>query len=137
MSEALLIEEAGDRAAQRLHSLLTLLLLAFESGEADARALVAAQPQRVIDPVASACYGEARGYLLRPTASAEQVRAGLFAGLFALDVAASREPECYASTHRAIRKLVLEALDEVVALELANAEHEHTAEELSTDQISN
>lgn len=116
MSEALLIEEAGDRAIDRLHQLLTLVLLAFEEGEARARTIMA-QAERILDPVASACFSEARELVLRPAGSAMQ----LFAAVMALDVAASREPECYGPTHQAIRGLVFTALDDVVALELAAA----------------
>lgn len=138
MSEATLIEEAGDRAAQRLQSLLTLVLLAFEAAEARALALAEAKLDRIIDPVASACFGEAREFLLRPAASAEQLRAGLFAALFALDVAATREPDCYQVTHQNIRQLVLAALDEAVALELAHAAEDTLgAEVLVPEQICN
>ncbi|MFO7563427.1 MAG: hypothetical protein R6X02_12350 [Enhygromyxa sp.] len=113
MSQALLIEEAGDRATRRLHQLLTLVLLGFEEGEARARDLVSATPDRIIDPVASACFGEARELILRGS---------LFAALFALDAAAAREPDCYHLAQQAIRRVVLAALDDVVALELASAE---------------
>jgi hypothetical protein len=116
MSEALLIEEAGDRAIDRLHQLLTLVLLAFEEGEARARTILA-QAERILDPVASACFAEARELVLRPAGSAMQ----LFAAVMALDVAASREPDCYGATHQAIRGLGFTALDDVVALELAAA----------------
>jgi hypothetical protein len=115
MSDALLIEEAGDRAIDRLHQLLTLVLLAFEEGEARARSIMLAE--RIIDPVASACFGEARELLLRPAAGAVQ----LFAAVMALDVAASREPDCYGAVLQAIRGLVFGALEDVVALELAAA----------------
>lgn len=124
MSEALLIEEAGDRAMDRLTQLLTLVLLGFEAGEARARSIMLSQPERIIDPVASALFGEARELLLRPARTAEQLRASLFAALFGLDAAASREPECYGAAHQAIRKLVFAALDEVVAHELADAQQE-------------
>ena len=117
MSEALLIEEAGDRAIDRLHQLLTLVLLAFEEGEAQARTIVLAEAQRILDPVASACFGEARELVLRPAGGAVQ----LFAAVMALDVAATREPDCYGATYQAIRGLVFTALDDVVALELAAA----------------
>ena len=138
MSDALLIEEAGDRAIHRLHQLLTLVLLGFEDGEARARSLAAANPDRIIDPVASACFGEARELLVRAAGSCVQLRSGLFAGMFALDAAAVREPECYGLAHRAIRKLVLDALDEVVALELANAElGELVVEELASEPARN
>lgn len=120
MSEALLIEETGDRATGRLHQLLTLLLLSFADGEARARSLAAASPDRIIDPVASACFAEARELLLRPAGTDAELRAGLFAAVFALDAAATREPECYGSVHRGVRTLVLTALDEVVAREFAS-----------------
>jgi hypothetical protein len=119
MSEALLIEEAGDRAAGRLLQLLTLVMLSFDEGEARARALMLAQPERIIDPVASACFAEARGLLMRAGGSSGERRVELFAALFALDIAARAEPECYAATHHAIRALGLAALDETVACELA------------------
>ena len=122
MSEPLLTEEAGDRAACRLQSLLTLVSLAFDAAEANARTFAIAEPDRIIDPVASACFAEARELLLRPAVDAEQLRAGLFTALFGLDAASSREPELYRTTHQLVRSLVLEALDEVVELELAAAE---------------
>jgi hypothetical protein len=122
MSEALLIEETGERAAERLQSALTLVVLAFEAGEARARARRLEQPSRIIDAIASACFGEARELLTRPVDELGQLRGNLFTALFALDAAASREPECYASTYQTLRKFALAALDEVVALELANAE---------------
>lgn len=125
MSDALLIEEAGDRAIDRLHQLLTLVLLGFEEGEARARAIMLAEPNRILDPIASACFAEARELLLRPAGKAAQLRAGLFTALFGLDVAATREPDCYALAHQAIRKVMFAALDQVVALELAEAEREH------------
>lgn len=138
MTEALLIEEAGDRAIARLHQLLTLVLFGFEQGEARARAMVVASPDRIIDPVASACFGEARELLLRAASSGGQVRGGLFAALFALDAAASREPDCYGLTHRAIRRIVHEALEDTVAQELANAERGDAAlDELAAEQARN
>ncbi|HLT38412.1 MAG TPA: hypothetical protein VK034_19130 [Enhygromyxa sp.] len=138
MSEALLIEEAGDRAINRLHQLLTLVLLGFEDGEARARALAAAEPDRIIDPVASACFGEARELLTRAAGSRVQLRGGLFAAVCALDVAATREPDCYRLVHQAIRRLVLDALDDVVALELANAElGEAIVDELAVEPARN
>jgi hypothetical protein len=129
MSEALLIEEAGDRAAGRLLQLLTLVMLSFDEGEARARALMLAQPERIIDPVASACFAEARGLLMRAGGSRGERRVNLFAALFALDVAARAEPECYAATHRAIRALGFAALDEAVARELAGARSDSDAAE--------
>lgn len=124
MPEALLIEEAGDRAIDQLHQLLTLVLLRFEAGEARARTIMLAESGRIIDPVASACFAEARELLLRPAGTFEQLRAGLFAALVGLDIAATREPDCYGAAHQAVRKLVFAALDDVVALELSAAEHE-------------
>jgi hypothetical protein len=118
MSEVLLIEEAGDRAMHRLQQLLTLVVLGFEEGEARARALAAAAPDRIIDPVASACFGEARELLLQGR---------LFAALFALDAAATREPDCYRLAQQSIRQVVLAALDDVVALELAAAQQSDAA----------
>jgi hypothetical protein len=126
MSEALLIEEAGDRAIHRLHQLLTLVLLGFEEGEARARGLVDAEPRRIIDPVATACFGEARELLLR---------GHLFPALFALEAAAMREPECYGATHHTIRKLVLASLEQVVALEMAT-EHDE-ADDLAPESTLN
>lgn len=120
MSEALLIEETGDRATDRLHQLLTLARLSFADGEARARSLAAARQGRIIDPVASACFAEARELLLRPAGERAELRAGLFAAIFALDAAATREPECYGLVYRGLRTLALTALDEVVALELAS-----------------
>jgi hypothetical protein len=126
MSDVLLIEETGDRAIRRLHQLLTLVLLGFEEGEARARALANAEPRRIIDPVASACFGEARELL---------VRGALFAALFALEAAALREPECYGPTHQTVRKLVLDSLERVVALEMANAEYD--ADDLASESTLN
>lgn len=120
MYEALLIEEAGDRAIHRLHQLLTLVLLGFEEGEARARSLAAATPDRIIDPVASACFGEARELLLRATGAGVEPRGSLFAALFALDAAAAHEPDCYSPAQQAIRRIVLAALEDVVAIELAD-----------------
>jgi hypothetical protein len=125
MPEALLIEEAGDRAIHRLHQLLTLVLLSFEEGETRARALVTAESRRIIDPVATACFGEARELLLR---------GGLFAALFALEAAAMREPECYGATHHTVRKLVFASLDQVVALEMAT---QHDADDLAPESTLN
>jgi hypothetical protein len=122
MSEELLIEETGERAADRLQSVLTLVVLAFEAGEAQACALRRAQPIRILDAVASACFAEARELLTRPVDDPGQLRTNLFTALFGLDAAASREPECYAPTYQTLRELALMALDEVVALELAHAD---------------
>jgi len=138
MFEALLIEEAGDRATARLHHILPLMLLSFTKAEAHARSLAAASPGRIIDPIASACLAEARVLLLRPASTRASQRAGLFAAIFALDAAASREPECYAPAHQAVRALVLSALDEVVALELAGSiEVDVHAEPLALERLGN
>jgi hypothetical protein len=137
MSEALLIEEAGDRAIHRLQQLLTLVLLGFEDGEARACSLAAATPDRIIDPVASACFGEARELLLRATGAGVQLRGSLFAALFALDAAAAREPDCYRLSQQAIRRIVLAALDDVVAIELANGQPGDAALEVGPELAHN
>ena len=118
MSEALLIEETGERAAEHLQSLLTLVRLAVEAGEERARALQG--PGRILDPVAAALFREGHELLHRPVDTARGLRGNLFTALFAFEVAASREPDCYAVTYRAIRQVALAALDEVVAVELAH-----------------
>lgn len=138
MPQALLIEETGDRALGRLDQLLTLVLLCFAEAEARAHAIAGADPSRIIDPVASACLLEARELLLRPAKTSAGLRAGLFAALFALDAAASREPECYGPVHQAIRALALDALDEVIALELAGSLGvELQAEQPAGERMSN
>lgn len=113
MPDLMLSEEAVARAVRRLQAVLTLVQLSFEAGAAAARQLGANRPNRpIIDPVATCCFGDARELLLRPVPN-------LPLALVALQLAASREPECYGPTHVAMIELLFHAVDEAVEAELA------------------
>jgi hypothetical protein len=109
MPDVMLSEEAVVRATRRLQSVLTLVRLSFESGAGAARTLGASG--RIVDPVATCCFGEARDLLLRPAPN-------LPMALLALQFAAYREPFCYGPTHEAIHELLLHAVSEAVDAEL-------------------
>lgn len=119
MPDLMLSEEAVARAVRRLQAVLTLVQLSFEAGAAAARQLGANEVNRqgrpnrpIIDPVATCCFGDARELLLRPVPN-------LPLALVALQLAASREPECYGPTHVAMIELLFHAVDEAVEAELA------------------
>lgn len=119
MPVKMLIEEAAERASVELCSVLTLVHLSFKAGEAEARA-VARATGYIIDPEASCYFDEARSLLLRAVP-----KLGL--ALMALDLAASREPECYGPTYFAIRELLLQGARDTAAAELAEAEQQAQA----------
>ena len=111
MSELMLIEETMERASARVQSMLTLVQLSFEAGAAKARQ-IHEETGRVIDPVASALYEEARSLLLLPYPQ-------FMPALGAAGLAAGREPECYGLTHKALEELLWGALEDTVDNELA------------------
>jgi hypothetical protein len=113
MPELMLVEEAAERAAVQLRSLMTLLKLSFDAGEIDARRI--AHGGRVVDPEASCYFGEARRLLLRPEPNMER-------GYLALCFAARREPECYGPTFAALDDLLFEGARAAAAAEIAAAE---------------
>lgn len=113
MPDLMLSEEAVARAVRRLQAVLTLVQLSFEAGAAAARQLGAnRQNRQIIDPVATCCFGDARELLLRPVPN-------LPLALLALQLAASREPECYGPTLAAMTELLFHAVEEAVEAELA------------------
>ena len=114
MSELMLIEETMERASAQLQSMLTLLQLSFDAGAATARR-IHGETGRVIDPVASSLYEEARALLMLPYPR-------LSHAFMALAVAAAHEPECYGTTHAAMLELIASALEDTVEDELAASE---------------
>ncbi|PRP92361.1 hypothetical protein ENSA5_49920 [Enhygromyxa salina] len=113
MSEMMLIEETAERASAQLSAFLTLVRLSFEAGETEART-IARETDYVIDPEAACYFDEARSLLLRAVPN-------LGLALMALDLAASREPECYGSTLIGVRELLLQGARDTAAAELAEA----------------
>lgn len=113
MSELMLIEETIERASKRLQSMLTLFILSFDAGEADALELHA-QTGCVVDPLASAYYREARRLLLLPFPRVQEASMALF-------LAANKEPGCYGSTLLALLELLEQASTETMEEELAAA----------------
>lgn len=111
-----LIEEAAQRATEQVASLLTLVQLSFETGQARARELADATG-KLIDPIATCCYGEARELLLRSDPN-------LSLALMALSMAARREPHCYGPTYAAMHEFLIAGLQEAVDLEFARELHD-------------
>lgn len=116
MPELMLIQETIERASAHLQSILTFVQLSFDEGAAAARYL-AELDDRIIDPVASTFFADARELLLQPVPN-------LNLALMALTLAASSEPECYGLTHAGIWALVHQAAQDTVAAELAAVELE-------------
>jgi hypothetical protein len=109
-----LIEEAAQRATERLDSLLTLIHVQFEDSLARAHER-AARTGTVVDPVATCCFEDARELLMRP--EPELARA-----LLALSMAAYREPLHYGPTYGVIHQLMLDGLQQAVDLEYERAQ---------------
>lgn len=122
MPELLLIDEAAERALTRVHTMLTLVQLSFDTGEALARRL-AAETGAIIDPEATCLFGEARRLLLCPAPD-------LFRAQAALWMAATREPHCYGRTYVALCELLSAGLREAADAELATDELERESKPL-------
>ncbi|WP_146660140.1 hypothetical protein [Enhygromyxa salina] len=108
--------------------MLTLVQLSFDEGAAVA-SLTAKYQRRVIDPVASANFDEARQLLLRPAPN-------LPLALMALWCAANREPDCYGQTHAGVLGLLLHADQDTAEAELAAATEFEPAAELTLQKRS-
>lgn len=123
MPEPMLIDEAEQRAIERMQSLMTLVQISFDAGEAQARR-IAAETELVTDPVATCCFGEARRLLVTPAPNFGKA-------MLALLYAAQLEPECYGPTKVAICELLFDGIDEAADAELAAASesgHQRKAE---------
>ena len=116
MPKLTLIDESLERASTHLQSMLTLIGLSFDEGAATARQIAGIEG-RTIDPMASACFDEARKLLLSPAPRLSDALQGL-------GIAAWLEPDCYGLTYAGTQALVLKAALETAAAEIAAAEQE-------------
>lgn len=116
MPELMLVQETIERANAHLQTVLTLVQLSFDEGAAAARKLADVEG-RIIDPMASAYFGEARQLLLRPVPN-------LAVAQTALCLAAKREPDCFELTRAGLEALLLQAAEDTATAELMAAEQE-------------